>query len=82
MKTLSDRIPYSAIIDRPPLDLPGDARIAVWTIVNVEQWDIGRAMPRTVLPPPMSHCSTLTIVHTAMRASPGRASGGRSMIAE
>jgi peptidoglycan/xylan/chitin deacetylase (PgdA/CDA1 family) len=53
MKTLSDRIPYSAIVDRPPLALPNDARIAVWTIVNVEHWDIGRAMPRTVLPPPM-----------------------------
>ena len=53
MKSLRDRIPYSAIVDRPPLVLPGNARIAVWTIVNVETWDIGRAMPRTVLPPPM-----------------------------
>ena len=53
MKTLSDRIPYSAIIDRPPLRLPNGARIAVWTIVNVEQWDVGGAMPRTILPPPM-----------------------------
>jgi len=50
---LSDRIPYSAIVDRPPLPLPGGARIAVWTIVNVEHWSIERAMPRTVLPPPM-----------------------------
>jgi len=47
-----DRIPYSAIVDRPPLKLPGGARIAVWTIVNVEEWSIERNMPRTVLPPP------------------------------
>jgi len=47
-----DRVPYSAIVDRPPLKLPGGARVAVWTIVNVEEWSIERAMPRTVLPPP------------------------------
>lgn len=48
-----DRLPYSAIVDRPPLVLPDGARMAVWTIVNVEDWGIERAMPRTVLPPPM-----------------------------
>jgi allantoinase len=48
-----DRVPYSAIVDRPPLTLPGGARMAVWTIVNVEEWAIERNMPRTVLPPPM-----------------------------
>ncbi len=47
------RIPYSAIIDRPPLALPNGARMVVWIIVNVEEWDIERAMPRTVLTPPM-----------------------------
>ena len=26
--------------------------MAVWVIVNVEEWDINQAMPRTVLPPP------------------------------
>ena len=46
------RVPYSAIVDRPTLKLPNDARIAVWTIVNVEEWSIERNMPRTVLPPP------------------------------
>ena len=50
---LSDRIPYQAIVDRPRLHLPGGARIAVWVIVNVEEWRIERPMPRTVLPPPM-----------------------------
>jgi peptidoglycan/xylan/chitin deacetylase (PgdA/CDA1 family) len=50
---LRERIPYSAIVDRPPLVLPGTARLIVWPIVNVETWDIQRPMPRTVLPPPM-----------------------------
>jgi peptidoglycan/xylan/chitin deacetylase (PgdA/CDA1 family) len=48
-----DRVPYTAIVDRPPLKLPGGARMAVWVIVNVEDWGIERPMPRTVLPPPM-----------------------------
>jgi allantoinase len=52
MRPLSSRLPYSAIVDRPPLRLPQGGRIAVWTIVNVEEWSIERAMPRTVLPPP------------------------------
>ena len=47
-----DRVSYSAIVDRPRLELPGGARLAVWTIVNVEEWSIERPMPRTVLPPP------------------------------
>ena len=47
-----DRCDYSAIVDRPPLALPGAARIAFWTIVNYEVWDIARTMPRQVLPAP------------------------------
>src|ERR1051326_3297829 len=35
----TDRIAYSAIADRPPLKLPGGARMAIWVIVNVEEWD-------------------------------------------
>ena len=54
MKLPKDRVAYSAIVDRPPLKLPDDARVAVWTIVNVEEWSIERNMPRTVLPPPQS----------------------------
>ena len=50
---LSDRIPYQAIVDRPRLTLPHGKRLAVWVILNVEEWRIERAMPRTVLPPPM-----------------------------
>jgi allantoinase len=48
-----ERVPYSAIVDRPPLKLPDGARMVVWTIVNVEDWGIERPMPRMVLPPPM-----------------------------
>ena len=46
------RIDYSAIIDRPPLRLPGRARLVIWPIVNLEVWDINRPMPRQVLPAP------------------------------
>src|SRR5258708_23264370 len=51
-KQFRDRLPYSAIVDRPRLKLPGGARVAVWTIVNVEEWSIERPMPRTVRPVP------------------------------
>ena len=47
-----DRIKYSPISARPKLKLPGGARMAVWVIVNVEEWDIDQPMPRTVLTPP------------------------------
>jgi allantoinase len=50
-----DRVPYSAIVDRPRLPLPGGADLVVWVIVNVENWDIRRSMPRAVLPPPMGN---------------------------
>jgi allantoinase len=48
----TDRIAYSAIGERPLLKLPGGARMAVWVIVNVEEWDPTEPMPRTVLTPP------------------------------
>jgi allantoinase len=47
-----ERAPYSAIVDRPPLKLPDGARIVLWTIVNLEFWDISRPMARQVLPAP------------------------------
>ncbi|MGZ8155237.1 MAG: polysaccharide deacetylase family protein [Burkholderiales bacterium] len=59
----SDRLEYSAIIDRPPLKLPGGARMVVWPIVNVEVWDIGRAMPRQVLPPPTGITQSPDVPH-------------------
>jgi allantoinase len=46
------RTDYSAIVDRPSLRLPGRARLVLWPIVNLEVWDIGRPMPRQVLPAP------------------------------
>ncbi len=48
----TERLSYSPINARPPLKLPGGARMAVWVIVNVEEWDITQTMPRTVLTPP------------------------------
>jgi allantoinase len=53
--SLRSRAPYLPIHKRPKLRLPGDARVAVWTIVNVENWSPLGAMPRTVLPPPMGN---------------------------
>ena len=47
-----ERADYSAIVDRPPLKLPGGARLVFWTIVNLEVWDIGKPMARQVLPAP------------------------------
>jgi allantoinase len=51
--SVETRVAYSPITDRPPLRLPGNARVVVWTIVNVEHWLPTGPMPRTVLPPPM-----------------------------
>ena len=47
-----DRLPFSAIVDRPPLRLPEGVRLVVWPVVNIEEWDISRPMPRMVSPPP------------------------------
>jgi allantoinase len=47
-----ERAPFSAIVDRPPLKLPGNGRIVIWSIVNLEVWDIARPMPRAFLSPP------------------------------
>ena len=50
-----DRAPYSAIVDRPPLKLPDGARMVLWSIVNLEVWDIARPMARQILPPPQGN---------------------------
>lgn len=47
------RLPYEPICQRKPLKLPNQARVAVWVIVNVENWLPENPQPRTVLPPPM-----------------------------
>jgi len=46
------RADFSPIFDREPLKLPGGARVAVWPVINVEEWDINEPMARTVLPTP------------------------------
>jgi peptidoglycan/xylan/chitin deacetylase (PgdA/CDA1 family) len=48
----TERQEFSAIVDRPVLKTPNNARIIVWTIVNFEVWDIARPMARQVIPPP------------------------------
>jgi len=47
-----ERCEFSAIVDRPPLKLPGGARLVLWSIVNYEVWDIARPMARQVIPAP------------------------------
>ncbi|MGE0451114.1 MAG: polysaccharide deacetylase family protein [Vicinamibacterales bacterium] len=47
-----ERLEYSAIVDRPALKLPGDARMAIWSVINLEVWDITRPMARQLLPAP------------------------------
>jgi peptidoglycan/xylan/chitin deacetylase (PgdA/CDA1 family) len=48
----TERITYDPIAGRKKQTLPDGARMAVWVIVNVEEWDIQKTMPRTVLTPP------------------------------
>src|ERR1700742_1902457 len=61
----TERISYSPISERPPLKLPGGKRMAVWVIVNVEEWDINSPMPRTVLTPPAGGSPTPDIPNWA-----------------
>ena len=52
MRLPRERFDYSPMRDRRPWTLPKGARIAVWTIVNIEEWDIERAMARQYLTAP------------------------------
>jgi hypothetical protein len=47
-----ERFDYSAMTSRRPWALPKGARIAVWTIVNIEEWDIEKPMARQYLTAP------------------------------
>ncbi len=49
-----ERLKYEAAVDRAPLRLPGTAQVAVFLVVNIERWDIARAMPRQVLSAPQN----------------------------
>jgi allantoinase len=44
----TERIDYSPIPTRRRLDLPDGNRLALWLIVNIEEWDPRETMPRTV----------------------------------
>lgn len=46
------RVKYVPMPKRKRLSLPGDGRIILWTIVNIENWRPSQAMPRVILPPP------------------------------
>ena len=61
----TERIVYSSIANRAPLKLPNGARMAVWVIVNVEEWDPKQTMPRTVLTPPAGGSPTPDIPNWA-----------------
>jgi allantoinase len=52
MKLPRERFEYSAIAARPRWKLPRGARIAVWILMSVEEWDIEKPMPRTLTTPP------------------------------
>jgi len=47
-----ERLPFSPITDRPPLALPDGARLVLWPVLALEEWDIARPMARAVIPPP------------------------------
>ena len=52
MRLPRERFDYSPITARKPWKLPKGARIAVWTVVNVEEWDIEKPMARQLLSAP------------------------------
>ncbi|MGI9342788.1 MAG: polysaccharide deacetylase family protein [Gammaproteobacteria bacterium] len=52
MKYPHERFEFSAMPQRPTWKLPGDARIAVYAVVNVEQWDIDRPVAREYVTSP------------------------------
>ena len=52
MRLPHERFDYSPITARRPWRLPKGARIAVWTIVNVEEWDIETPTARQYLTAP------------------------------
>ena len=52
MRLPHHRFDYTPIKTRRPFTLPKGARIAVWTIVNIEEWDIEKPMARQYLTAP------------------------------
>ena len=52
MNRPQDRFKYSALPQRQQWKLPNDARIAVYTIVNIEEWDIEKPIVREYVTSP------------------------------
>ena len=48
----AERLAYSGIESRPPLQLPKDTRLVIWPVFALEHWDISRPMARMVISPP------------------------------
>lgn len=47
-----ERLDYSPIHNRKPLKLPDDARLVLWPVLALEEWDLSRPMARMVISPP------------------------------
>ncbi len=47
-----ERLPYSAIVSRPPLKFPDGVRLVIWPMLALEEWDMSRPMARMVISPP------------------------------
>jgi allantoinase len=52
MKLPQERFEYSAISQRPRWQLPDGKRIAVYTVVNIEEWDIEKPVAREYVSSP------------------------------
>jgi peptidoglycan/xylan/chitin deacetylase (PgdA/CDA1 family) len=52
VKSPHERFDYSAMPQRPAWKLPNGARIAVYVVVNVEQWDIDKPVAREYVTSP------------------------------
>jgi len=63
MKLPRERFGYSSPFTRPPLKLPGGARMIVWTVVNIEEWEITRPMARQLSQPPMGQTPSRSGAH-------------------
>jgi allantoinase len=48
-----ERFGYSSPFTRPQLKLPGEGRMIVWSVINVEEWDITRPLARQLSQAPM-----------------------------
>jgi peptidoglycan/xylan/chitin deacetylase (PgdA/CDA1 family) len=47
-----ERLAYSPIEGRPPLEFPAGVRLVLWPLLALEEWDMARPMARMVISPP------------------------------